>query len=269
MSTSGNAAQSARYGERVTEIPDALAPFLQHRSIRKFKPDPIPDALMMGLIAAAQSASTSSNLQLWTAISVDEPTRREQIAQLCGNQNQVRHAARFLAFFADHHRILEAAKAVGEPCAGADFEEFYIMAIIDAALAAERLVCAAESIGLGICYIGALRNDPPAIQALLNTPNQTVGLFGLCLGWPEEPNTAHIKPRLRPEAVWHKETYGETLALTQEYDRRMQTFYESEGMQGEVTWSMRSGKRMNGSEKSMSGREVLRAWVDRMGFRAR
>lgn len=143
------------------------------------------------------------------------------------------------------------------------------MAIIDAALAAERLVCAAESLGLGICYIGALRNDPPAIQAMLNTPKKTVGLFGLCLGWPEEPNTAHIKPKLRPEAVWHKETYGETLALTQEYDERMRAFYESEGMQGDVTWSMRSGKRMNGSEKSMSGREVLRAWVERMGFRAR
>lgn len=187
MSTSGNAAQSARYGERVTEIPDAIAPFLQHRSIRKFKSDPIPDAMMLGLIAAAQSASTSSNLQLWTAISVDEPARREQIAQLCGNQNQVRQAARFLAFFADHHRILEAAMAVGEPCAGADFEEFYIMAIIDAALAAERLVCAAESLGLGICYIGALRNDPPAVQALLNTPNQTVACLGSASAGQKNP----------------------------------------------------------------------------------
>jgi len=82
------------------------------------------------------------------------------------------------------------------------------MAVIDAALAAERLVCAAESLGIGICYIGALRNDPDGVRAFFGLPEGVFGVFGLCLGWPAKGVEAEIKPRLAQEAVWFRETYG-------------------------------------------------------------
>ncbi|MBX3119880.1 MAG: nitroreductase family protein [Fimbriimonadaceae bacterium] len=262
------AAWNARLGtDPPPDLPD-LGKFLNHRSVRKYKPDPVPEATVQGLIAAAQSAATSSNLQLWSVVSVQEPERREAIAKLCADQSQVREAAWFFAFLADHHRLIEAAKQVGEDPAGLDYEEFFIMALVDVALAAERMVCAAESLGLGICYIGAMRNDPPGVQQLLNLPEHVFSPFGLCVGWPEEPLTAEIKPKLSPDAVWFREAYQSDVDVS-EYDARMQAFYESQGMKGEVTWSMRSGKRVNGSERSMSGRMVLKEFIQKQGFAKR
>lgn len=253
-----------RYGVDAPKLPD-LGRFLNHRSVRKFRPDPIPEETMAGLVAAAQSAATSSNLQLWSIVSVQDPDRRNAIAELCSNQNQVRQAAWFLAFLADVYRLEQAAAQVGIETAGTDTTEFLIMACVDAALAAERMVCAAESLGIGICYIGALRNDPAGVQKLLGLPAGTFGVFGLCLGWPEEPLTAAIKPRLAQSNVWHRERY-ETSVDVSDYDMRMRAFYESQQMKGEVTWSMRSGRRADGSKKSMGGREHLAGWLASQGM---
>lgn len=251
-----------RYGA-VLDVNPAVEPFLRHRSIRKFADRPVDDATVRGLIAAAQSAATSSNLQLWTAVTVQDPERREAIAMLCADQNQVRTCGVFLAFLADVYRLREAAQAQGESAEALDFAEFYTMALVDAALAAERLVCAAEAMGLGICYIGALRNDPAGVAELLDLPDGTFGVFGLCVGWPAEPVRSEIKPRLRPEAVWHRERYNRD-ADTAEYDARMAEFYAHQRMSGDATWSKRSGERARPDR--LTGREVLLEWLRSHGW---
>lgn len=244
------------------ELPD-LGAALNHRSVRKFSPEPISDAIKAGLIASAQSAATSSNLQLWTVIDVNE--RRDEIAHLCADQKQIQSAAWFLAFIADHQRIREAGKAVGEECLGLDYAEFFVMAIVDAALAAERMVTTAESIGIGSCYIGALRNHPVEVGELLNLPDGTFGVFGLCFGYPAEPMTAAIKPRLPQSAVWHRETYQRDVsAEVAEYDEQMREFYAGQKMTGDTTWSMRSGRRVD--EHHLTGREVLLEHLRAQGF---
>lgn len=253
----------ARFGrDPDRDFPD-VAPFLRHRSVRRFKSDPVPEPLIAALIGAAQSSATSSNLQLWSVVSVQEEAQRRQLFECCDRQRHILDCGWFLAFFADHFRLQKAAAEVGEPAAALDYMEFYTMAVIDAALAAERLVCAAESVGLGICYIGALRNDPSAVEGILGLPPHVFGVFGLCLGWPEEPVTAAIKPRLQPEAVWFRERYDQAVSVA-EYDERMRAFYVSEQMKGEVTWSMRSGRRA-GPER-LNGREVLKDWLLAKGF---
>ncbi|MER3466208.1 MAG: hypothetical protein C4340_03365 [Armatimonadota bacterium] len=129
------------------------------------------------------------------------------------------------------------------------------MGLVDAALAAERMVCAAETLGLGICYIGALRNDAQGVAQLLNLPDGTFGAFGLCLGWPSPDAKSEIKPRLRPNTIWFKERYQAETDIS-EYDERMRQFYASQGMNPGVTWSMRSGKRVD--DHHLTGRERLR-----------
>lgn len=258
-------AWNLRFGVPPPTAEAGFGRFLNHRSVRKYRAEPISEALMAGLLAAGQSASTSSNLQLYTFISVQDPARREAIAKLCADQNQVRDAAWFLAGCVDHYRLREAAKRAGQDPAGLDFKEFFIMGLIDLALAAERMVCAAESFGLGVCYIGALRNDPQGVSELLELPEGVFGAFGLCLGWPEEPLTAEIKPRLGSDSIHHRETYRKEVDV-EEYDRRMAAFYESQGMKGDVTWSMRSGRRVDGSERSLTGRGVLKGWLEARGF---
>jgi nitroreductase len=255
-------AWAARYGRSPSPGTPNLGRFLTHRSVRRFTGEPVDEETVSGLVAAAQSASTSSNLQLWSVVTVQEPERREAMARLCADQRQVRDAAWFFAFLADHHRVRRAAATVGEEALGLDFNEFFTMAMIDAALAAERMVCAAESLGLGCCYIGALRNDVRGVQELLSLPQGTVGLFGLCIGWPDPAALGELKPRLWQEAVWFKERYGE--ADVSEYDRRMGEFYERQGMKGDATWSMRSGRRVD--EHHLSGREALKPFLEEQGF---
>jgi nitroreductase len=240
--------------------------FLRHRSVRDYSDREVPEALIRELIGAAQSAATSSNLQLWSAVSVQDKQLREQIAIAAADQRQVRNAPWFFAFLADHHRLKRAASDVGEEAEGLDYAEFFIMALIDAALAAERMVCAAESIGLGICYIGAMRNDPQRISELLHLPEGVFCPFGLCVGYPVPGTSAEIKPRLTQDAVWFRESYSGDIDVA-EYDERMSAFYESQKMKGEVTWSMRSGRRVDNHH--LTGREVLKEWLESRGFNRR
>jgi nitroreductase len=259
-----DAAWRLRYGAGPPAgAPEAVAPFLRHRSVRRYSGREVPESLMAALIAAAQSAATSSNLQLWTAISVQEPVARERLARLCADQEQVRRAPWFLAFVADHYRLRKAARSAGGSAAGLDYEEFFVMAVIDASLAAERLVCAAEACGLGICYIGAMRNDPAGVREALGLPPGCFAVFGLCVGWPEEGAVESIKPRLPQSAVWHRERYDREVSVA-EYDERMRGFYESQRMKGEVTWSMRSARRVDGAH--MTGRERIQPFLREQGF---
>ena len=252
-----------RYGESPPGLPD-LGRFLNHRSVRKYDTSrDVPESLVAGLVSCAQSAATSSNLQLWSLVSVQSPEKREQVALLCGDQSQVRGAAWFFAFVADHARLRSIGQAAGETCAGLDYNEFYTMAVIDVALAAERMVCAAEALGLATCYIGGLRNDVAGVKALLGLPCGTVPLFGLCLGWPVAADSSAIKPRLPQASVWFRETY-DLQAGTGDYDDRMRKFYESQGMNGDVTWAMRSVRRVDGEH--MTGRERLKPFLTEQGL---
>ena len=255
-------AWTLRYGTEAPDLPD-LGKFLNHRSVRKFKQVPIPEETIKGLVAAAQSAATSSNLQLFSLISVQNQENREELAPIASDQNQVRSAAWFFVFLADHHRLKVAASRNGEMAEALDYSEFYTMAVIDAALAAERMVCAAESIGISICYVGALRNDPEGVKRVLSLPQGTFGLFGLCLGYPEENTTSQIKPRLNQEVIWYRETYDHEPDLT-DYDDRMRAFYEEQKMRGEVTWSMRSSRRAD--LQHLEGREGQLEWLQANGF---
>lgn len=255
-------AWSFRYGDQASSLPD-LGRFLNHRSVRQYSDEQIPEEVIAGLVAAAQSAATSSNLQLYSMVSVQNPDARQQIAKLCADQKQVHTCSWFFAFVADHFRLAQAAGNANQSPEGLDYLEFFTMAAIDAALAAERMVCAAESLGIGTCYIGALRNDPEGVCNLLGLPSQTYGLFGLCLGYPSEDAKAEIKPRLKQPALWFRETYHETPDIA-EYNERMKQFYESQGMSGDVDWSMRSGRRVDGNH--MSGRETMLEFVRQQGF---
>ncbi|HWD37596.1 MAG TPA: nitroreductase family protein [Fimbriimonas sp.] len=252
-----------RFGTDPPQILPQIGDFLMHRSVREYSDRPVSEDLVTGLLGAAQSAATSSNLQLYSIVSVQEPARRAEIARLCAGYEHVRKAPWFFAFIVDHHRLRHAARVVGEEAAGLSYLEFLIMAVVDAALAAERLVCAAESLGLGICYIGALRDHAPEVKELLRMPDGTFGAFGLCLGWPEEPVTAHIKPRLNQSSIWYREYYDRDPEIA-EYDERLADFHRSEQMKGPPGWSKRSGRRVD--RHHLTGREILKDWLAEQGM---
>jgi len=255
-----------RFGTPPPADLEQLAPFARHRSIRSYLDRPIPESWIRALVGVAQSAATSSNLQLWSVISVQNSETRDELASLASNYEHIRTAAWFFAFVADHYRLKSAAASVGEPAEGLDYAEFYAMAVVDVALATERFVCAAESLGLGICYIGAMRNKAPEVKRILDLPEGCFCPFGMCLGWPDETAEAHIKPRLSQDAVWFQERYNREPPIA-EYNERMKAFYESENMKGDVNWSMRSGRRVDNDH--LTGREILKEWLEGQGFSRR
>ena len=176
----------------------------QHRSIRRYKPDPLPAGMLEAIIASAQMVSTSSYLQQYSVIAVEEDTRKERLASLCGNQKQIRQCPTFLIFCADLHRLKRVCEREGTQIQ-TEYMEAFLTAAVDAALLAQNVALAAESLGLGMVYIGALRNHPAEVVAELALPELVFPVFGMCIGYPAEKPAS--KPRLPLPAVLHREQY--------------------------------------------------------------
>ena len=194
-----------------------------HRSIRKFTDQPIDDALLLQLIRAGQSAATSSNLQGVSVIRIRNPQTREAMAELAGGQAYVASAAEFLVFCADLNRSAVCCEKEGQQLADGMTEHFMI-ATIDVALFAQNVVVAAESEGLGICYIGGIRNNPAKVSELINLPKNVYPVFGLCLGYPDQ--NPELKPRLPVDMVLMEEEYQPVdEQLLAEYDETMRDYY--------------------------------------------
>ena len=152
-----------------------------------------------------RSTSTSSNLQAYSVIAVADESKRQRLAELCGNQKHIAEAPLFLAWCADLARLEHACQMRGYFQVTEHVESF-LVAAVDAAIAAQTAALAAEALGLGICYIGSIRNDPQAVIDLLGLPHLTFPVTGMTVGYPEGEGS--IKPRLGLEAVLHWETYN-------------------------------------------------------------
>ncbi len=216
---------------------DVINLLKSHRSIRKFKDEPIDEDLIQNLIGAGLATATSSNLQGATVIRVRNPEKRAAIAELAGGQTYVETAGAFFVWCADLHRSAVACEMGGGTFTDGMTEHF-IIAVSDCSLAAQSTVAAAESVGLGICYIGGIRNDPAKMTELLELPDQVLPLFGLCLGWPDQDPA--IKPRLPMSVTLKDDTYDEAndrdgIAA---YDAQMREYYkERTGGKVERAWS--------------------------------
>ena len=192
----------------------------KHGSVRQYKPDPVPREMVETIVAAAQRASTSSNLQMFSVVATTDPEKRAEMQQFCGGQKHIGQAPVFLTWVADLSRLERASKARGYTMEAGQVENF-LLAAVDAAIAAQNAALAAESLGLGFCYIGAIRNNPREVIRLLNLPRLAFPLVGMTLGWPVRPPL--VRPRLPLEAVLHWEQYdpeGEAIYL-QKYDQEM------------------------------------------------
>jgi hypothetical protein len=125
-----------------------------------------------------------------------------------------------IVWCADLHRLEQVCVMRGYSQVS-EYAENFMAAVVDTAIAAQNGALAAESLGLGACYIGAIRNDPQAVIELLAMPHLTFPVVGMTIGWPAaQPET---KPRLPVEVVLHWEQYRDAgiAQLLHEYDRTM------------------------------------------------
>jgi nitroreductase len=116
--------------------------------------------------------------------------------------------------------------------------EHFIIATVDVALFAQNVVVAAESMGLGICYIGGIRNDPQRAADLIELPRGVYPVFGLCLGTPAQD--PEVKPRLPVELVLKQDVYTDNQdeQIIREYDEVVRNYYATRtGNQKSQSWS--------------------------------
>ncbi|MFC7692377.1 nitroreductase family protein [Paeniroseomonas aquatica] len=152
-----------------------IASLLDHRSVRGYRPDAPPEGTLETLVAAASSAATSSNLQTWSVISVRDPAKLAVLAEIAGGQKHIQQCPIFLVWLADVSRNERLGQDEGTVLEGMPYLETFLVAAIDAALASQNAVVAAESLGLSTVYIGALRNDVVRVAETLGLPPGVVG----------------------------------------------------------------------------------------------
>lgn len=259
---------AARYDGAVPAVgltSAAIEGMLAHRSTRAFRGDALPAGTAETLVAAAQSAPTSSNLQTWSVVAVEDAARRGRIAALVG-QPFITQAPLLLVWLADLSRLERVGEAAGQPTTALEYLESFLTAAIDAALAAQNAVVALESLGLGGCYLGVLRNRPLELAAELALPPNVVAVFGLSVGWPDPAVATEVKPRLPQATILHREQYSAAAepAAVARYDAAMRGFSQRQGL-GDQAWTPRALGRV-GEAKALNGRDQLAEWLRARGF---
>jgi len=207
-------------------VNDVIKLLKSHRSIRKYSDREVDQKVLETLIEAGQSAATSSFIQACTVIRVADPESRKKLCECAAGQQYVIEAPVFLVFCADmqrHQLACEMHKA--HMLTG--YTEQFLTASLDCALFAQNVLVGAESMGLGGCYIGAIRNRIGEVDKLLGLPEFVYPLFGLCLGYPAQD--PEVKPRLPLSIVFKQERYSDDVdtALIREYDETVRRYYKT------------------------------------------
>lgn len=181
----------------------------KHRSIRKFRSNPIPEELLRECLEAATRASTCGNMQLYSLVVTRDRTLREQLAPCHFNQPMVVEAPCVVTVCVDVHRFSmwcsqrEAAPAY-------DNFVWFLNGATDALLAAQNFCIQAEIHGLGICYLGTTLYTAGEIARILTLPQGVIPLTTIVVGYPDD--SPELTDRLPLEAVVHYEKYTDYTA---------------------------------------------------------
>lgn len=266
---------SARYGTLTPQLGEnadallnpTLTTLLEHHSVRKFLDTPVSDDHLSLIVAAAQSASTSSSLQSWSVIVVRDLEKRSRIAAGCGNSKGFIEAAPvFLVWVIDFARAGNILADADVHTNTFDLIENTAVGFVDVGIASENALVAAESLGLGGVYAGSLRNDIPTVAETLNLPKYVFPAVGLAIGHPDPTEGTSVKPRLPQRAVVHTDEYDPELwrDSTQAYDHEFGAYYAAQGHK-DARWSRTVVNRL-GDPDVIGGRVHLRAHLEAQGL---
>jgi len=185
----------------MSEITDFL---LERRTIRKYSAEDVDNKLLTELLNMGCRTSTTGNMQVYSIIITRDSNRKKELAPLHFNQKMITEAPVVLTFCADFNRFNKWCK-LRKADPGYDNFLSFITAATDALLAAQTVCIAAESKGLGICYLGTTTYMAHKIIETLALPKGVVPVTTVTLGWPaEKPEQVD---RLPLEAIVHFEKY--------------------------------------------------------------
>ena len=221
-----------------------------HTSVRRFKEQEIPQEDLNTILSAGQMASSWKNFQSYSVIVVRSQEKKDALFELVP-QEAIRQSAAFLLFVGDLNRAEKGARLHTDVFQPQGVEGLLITSV-DAALAGQNTLLAAESLGYGGVIIGLVRYKSVELAELFKLPDYTYPVFGIALGVPNQQHD--VKPRLPLENIVFEEEYQEQSTEAIETYDRVQTEYA--GARATTTWSQRLAEQFGNPEPS-STRENL------------
>lgn len=173
------------------------------RTIRKYAQRPVEKTLLNQLLSAAAQASNTGNMQTYSVIVTTDQQTKDLLSPAHFNQPMVKQAPVVLTFCADYNRFSNWCKIRNAEPGYNNFQSF-IAAFVDAIIFAQTFAIAAESAGLGICYLGTATYNAGEIIDILHLPQLVVPVTTITLGYPDD--NPPVTDRLPLESVVH---YGD------------------------------------------------------------
>ena len=207
---------------------------LNHRSIRAFKEQELTKEEVELLVDVARHTATSKFMQAYSIISITDPILKAAFAAI-SKQPYVEKNGHLFLFVVDYHRNVLLTKAQDRPAKLQGTADYFIAGLTDATIAAQNIVVAAESLGMGTVSLGSLHNDAQQIIDLLGLPEYTFPAVGLAVGWPnQEPQ---LKPRLPKEIMYmenHYQVLENPLKDIELYDEEITGYYDTRDLNHRV-----------------------------------
>ena len=213
-----------------------------HTSVRRFKEQEIPQADLEEILTAAQMASSWKNFQSYSVILVRSQEKKDALYELVP-QEAIRQSASFLLFVGDLNRAGKGASLHTDTFQPQGVEGLLITSV-DAALAGQNTLLAAESLGYGGVIIGLVRYKSEEVAELFNLPDYTYPVFGIALGVPNQQHD--VKPRLPLNQVVFEEEYQEQpVKAILDYDQEQADYA---GARATTSWSQRLAEQFGQAE---------------------
>ena len=212
---------------------NTIRELIQRKSMRVYTDQAIPAEAREAILRAAVNAPTAGNQQLYTIIDVTDPALKSALAESCDHQPFIAQGKMVLVFCADcrkwYNGFLAADAQPRQPGVGD-----LLLAVSDATIAAQNAVVAAESLGIGSCYIGDIMEQCETHRELLHLPRYVFPCCMLVFGYPTQQQLERPKPARAPMAqIVHENGYRDMAEneLRQVFSRSIGTKPWEEWMQ--------------------------------------
>ena len=224
---------------------NTIQELMKRKSVRVFTGEPISKEKKEMILNAAAQAPTAGNQQLYTIIDVTDLELKKKLAVTCDNQPFIAEADMVLVFAADCQKWYEGFQDVGaaprKPGAGD-----LMLAVTDTAIAAQNAVVAAESLGIGRCYIGDIMEKAEIHKEILQLPDYVFPAVMLVFGYPTRQQIYREKPkRVEMSHVVHENAYRSMNA-----QERKEMWQEKAGVMPYEEWMKKFCERKYNSDFS-------------------
>lgn len=231
------------------------------KSIRVYENRGIEDDKKAAIIDAALQAPTAGNMTLYTIIDVTDGELKKRLSVTCDDQPFIATAPMVLVFCADYRRWFNVfeknCKSVRAPGEGD-----LLLSVSDALIAAQNSVVAAESMGIGSCYIGDIIENYEIHKELFSLPEYVAPVCMVCFGYPTENQKNRKKPpRFKAEDIVFENTYNEEKSNNMEQMIKERNGLSDDEFPGWIEkFCTRKWNSDFSVEMTRSAQEIIRDW---------